>query len=384
MITERYNLSPEEVIESLRSVDLFDGLPDDELRALVENLKGMKAGPGDQLFDEGDEDDKFYVVTKGTVEIMKHVPGGGEEKLAVRRAGDVFGEMALLNDAPRFATARTAKGCECLTLSRGDFEKLMGGDGLALRMMKILSQALRALGVRFVNLDRGGAGRGTAGGGESVLLGQSLPRVDGFDFAVSSAPNSSGIELSAWEALRFSDDRVALVVLAVQGNRVPPLHQLAVARAFCTEFSLTGTSPETLLARVNDSLYRNQPHAGSQFVAVAMLGPKGDTLLWSNAGGIQGAVLREDGTVNEFPDHGPPLGMMMGFQHEVEEIPIASGDMILIFSGGSRGLFRGAVHSMSNLRGTTAAEVVERVRHAIRGAQETDLDEPTVLFLRRH
>jgi hypothetical protein len=201
---------------------------------------------------------------------------------------------------------------------------------------------------------------------------------------VAVASNRSGIELSAWEALRFSPECVALLTLAVQGDRVPPIYQLAVARAFCTEFSFEGELPETLFARVNDSLYRNQIHAGDQFVAAGMLVPQGEAVLWSNAGGILGAIRRKDGTVTELPDHGPPLGMMAGFQHEVEEIPIDSGDMILIFSGGSRGIFRGAVQSLSELQTTTAAEAVERVQNAVSGAQEAGPDEPTVLFLRRH
>ena len=70
LITEHYNLSPDEIIESLRRVELFKGLPDDQLRALVEVIKGFKAGPGDRLFDEGDEDDRFFVVIEGAVEIV--------------------------------------------------------------------------------------------------------------------------------------------------------------------------------------------------------------------------------------------------------------------------------------------------------------------------
>ncbi len=384
LITEQYPLVADEVIESLRRVDLFRGLPDDELRALVEVIKGVKAGEGDHLFDEGDEDDRFFLVIEGAVEIVKAVPGGGEEKLAVRRAGDVFGEMALLNDAPRSATARAAGECECLTLSRGDFERLMGGDSLALRLLKILSQALRALGIRFVNIERGGRRPPTTLHEKGqVPVERSPPRVDGFDIGVSASPSASGVDLSTWEALRFSDGRIALVALAVQGDRVPPLHSLAVARALFTEFSLAGEQPETLLAHVNDSLYRNQLYAGDQFVATGMLLLQGDDVFWSNAGGIHGAIRREDGTVNEFPDHGPPLGMMTGFRHEMVEIPISSGDMILVQSGGSRGLFRGAVHSLTDLRGAEAGKVVERVHEAIRATQESDPDEPTVIFLRR-
>jgi len=386
LITEQKDLSPEEVLDTLHRVDLFMGLPDDELRALAEIIKGIKALPGDLLFEEGDEDDRFYVVTEGAVEILKHLPGGGEERLAVRRAGDVFGEMALLNDAPRFATAKAAEECKCLTLSRADFEGLMGGDSLALRMMKILSQALRALGVRFVNLKRPEEGLVTAVGEASgwVRLERTVPRVDGFDVAGGSAPNWSGIEVSAWEALRFSDDRSALVALALEGDRVPPLHQIAVTRALFQEFSLAGEPPETVLARVNDSLYLNQMPSGVQFVQAGMLVLEGDSVLWSNAGGLHCATLRTDGTFNEFPDHGPSLGTVAGFQHEIEKIPMASGDMMLVLSGGSKGLFRGAVEAVSNLRSTAAREVVEKVQRAIRGTQESDPDRAAVLFLRRH
>lgn len=386
MITDRYNLSPDVVIEILRRLHLFRGFPDNELRALAETVKGIKAGAGDRLFEEGDHDDKFYVVTEGSVEILKHVRGGGEEKLAVRRAGEVFGEMAVLNDAPRSATARAAEECECLTLSREDFEALMGKDSFAFRMVKVLSQALGALDTRFVNLERVDERPVTSGGdaGRSVRLERPLPRWDGFDIAVGTTPNSSGIELSAWETLSFSDERVGLMALAVQGDRLRPLHQLAVARAFFNEFSLAGEPAETLFARVNDSLYRDQVHALDQFVAVAMLVPQSDAVLWSSAGGIHGAILRSDGTVSEFPSDGPPLGMMAGFQHGVEEIPMVSGDVILVLSAVSRGHFRGAVHALSNLQKSPAGEVVERVQQAVRGAQGSDPDQTTVLFLRRH
>ena len=376
------DLSPDDVFEALRRVDLFSGLPADELRALAEIIRGIRAGPGDRLFEEGDENAKFYIVTEGAVEIVKHVPGGGEEKLAVRRAGDVFGEMALLNDAPRFATARVAEECECLTLSRGDFERLMGGDSLALRMMKILSQALRALGIRFVNMERPEEAFVTAAREEPgrVRPEQGLPRVDGFDVAGGSAPNWSGIEVSAWEALRFSDDRVGLVALALQGDRVPPPHQVALTRALCMKFSLAGEPPETLLARVNDSLYGNQAPSRGQFVEAGMLVPQGDAVLWSNAGGLQCAILRTDGTFNEFPDHGPPLGVVAGFEHESERIRIGSGDMVLVLSGGSRGLF-GAQWPPYRTYGARRPEKWWRgFSEPSEGARESDPDKATVLF----
>ena len=76
--------------------------------------------------------------------------------------------------------------------------------------------------------------------------------------------------------------------------------------------------------------------------------------------------------------------MRADFQPEIEKIPMGSGDMILVLSGGSRGLFRGAVNALSSLQIEAAREVVERVQQAIRGAKEVYPDNATVLFLRRH
>lgn len=213
---------------------------------------------------------------------------------------------------------------------------------------------------------------------------RALPEVDGFDIAGGSAPPRSGVELSAWEALRFSDDRVGLVALALQGDRVAPFHQTAVARALCTEFSLAGEPPETLLSRVNNGLYVNKVTSGVQHIEAGILVPQGDSVLWSNAGGLKCAVLRTDGTSHEFLDHGPPLGMRAGVQHEVQEIKVGSGDMILALSGGSDELFREAMDAVSSLRSTPAREVVERVQQAIRGATESYPDNAAALFLRRH
>jgi len=295
--------------------------------------------------------------------------------------------MALLNDAPRSATARATGDCECLTLSRGDFERLMGGDSLALRFLRMLSQTLRALSTRFVNVERGEAdpGNSVSEGGRSVRFERRAHRVkvDGFDVAGGSAPNWSGVELSAWEAVRFSDDRVGLIALALQGDRVPPLHQVVIAGALCREFAFAGEPPETLFARVGDSLHRNQVPSGVQFVEAGMLVPQGDHVVWYNAGGLQCALLRTDGTIDEFFDHGPPLGMSAGSPSEVRKIPIASGDMILVLSGGSRGIFRGAVEALKSLQLGTAKKVVRRVQQAIRGAKESYPDNATVLFLRR-
>lgn len=392
MAAEPRDLSSDEVIEILRHVDLFQGLPDDELRGVSEVVKGVTAQDGDVLFEEGEPGDYFYIVSRGAVEISKDTPGGETEKLAVRRAGEAFGEMALLNDAPRSATAKAVEETELLTLSREDFEQLMGGDGLAMRMLQVLSKALRALGVRFASLDRGVTPPvATAGGAEDanralrrVILPRAAPTANGFDIAAGTMLEDSGAGRTGWETVRFSDGSVGLVAMTVHGGGLLPAHQLALARTFLNEFARTGESTQSLFARVNDGLSHNEMPGIDQTVAAGMLVPGDGSVLWSGAGGVQGAVIRRDGTLDEFPSHGPPLGMLDGFQYGTQEYEIGTGDMVIVLSTDSPGLFRGAADLVSTLQQKPAGEVVATVHKAIRKLQGENAEETTVLFMRKH
>lgn len=394
MAVEPRDLSPDEVIEELQRVDLFQGLPEDELRGVGEVVHSITALDGDVLFEEGDPGDCFYVVSKGAVEISKSLPGDSREKLAVRRAGEAFGEMALLNDAPRSATATAIEETALLTLSRDDFEPLIGSDSLAMRMLQVLSKALRALGVRFANLERGVAtATVTAAGGASEdvnralqqsILPRNAPTADGFDIAAGTMLEDSGAGRTAWETVRFPDGGAGLVAMTVHGDGLPPAHQLGLARAFFNENARTGHGTESLLASVNDGLAHNETPGVDQTVAAGLLVPGDGSVVWSGAGGVQGAVIRREGTLDEFPSHGPPLGMLDGFQYGTQEYQIGTGDMVIVLSTASTGLFRGAADLVSTLPQKPAGEVVATIHKAIRKLQGENAEEITVLFMRKH
>ncbi len=91
--------------EHLHRVDLFRDLPEHDLAALCEASSEVAIADGEILFTQGDLGDAAYVITGGAIEIVKE----GSDKdtlLAVRKPGEVIGEMALLQDEPRMATAR--------------------------------------------------------------------------------------------------------------------------------------------------------------------------------------------------------------------------------------------------------------------------------------
>jgi NADH dehydrogenase len=81
-------------------------------------------GPGETIFRQGDHGDRVYLIVKGEVEVVQEA-GGRQSVIARLHAGDCFGEMALLQDAPRNATIRATSEVDVLSVYREDFQTLM-------------------------------------------------------------------------------------------------------------------------------------------------------------------------------------------------------------------------------------------------------------------
>lgn len=137
------------VEDILEQIDLFSGLPSIHLRRVANIGTEVDYKRGKQIFDEGDAGDKFYLIMKGAVRISRNVPGMGEEALAVLGAGNYFGEMSLIDDAPRSATALAHERCTVFEVGRRDLEELLFVDrDLAYEFLwnvvRTLSRRLRA------------------------------------------------------------------------------------------------------------------------------------------------------------------------------------------------------------------------------------------------
>src|SRR3954453_16312415 len=98
---------------------------------------------GEHIFREGDLGTEMYIINEGKVEIL-NVVGDEEQVLAVLEKGDFFGEMSVLEDLPRAATARAATDIRILQINGSTFDQLLQGNPeIAVRMMRKLSRRLR-------------------------------------------------------------------------------------------------------------------------------------------------------------------------------------------------------------------------------------------------
>ncbi len=111
--------------ELLRGIPLFAELDDGELDAIASLVK-VRAYPRNMLVvQEGDSGHSMFIIIGGSVKVSSYAPDGREVVLSILEQGDFFGEMALLDEAPRSATVTTMEDSELGQIRRPDFERLM-------------------------------------------------------------------------------------------------------------------------------------------------------------------------------------------------------------------------------------------------------------------
>ena len=113
-----------DLLELLRGTSLFGSLPDEELRRIATALRAESYAKGEQIITEGERGDSAYLIVSGEAAIVTADLIGEQVVLRTFGAGAVFGEVALVEDAPRSATVRAMTDLEVYTLDRATFRSL--------------------------------------------------------------------------------------------------------------------------------------------------------------------------------------------------------------------------------------------------------------------
>jgi len=113
------------VPESLRSVPLFARLPEAVVVQMATRFKREKVALGNNLIVEGAEENKFFVIAQGQVEVLSKGAHGSDLRLALLTDGEYFGEIELLSNRTSDVTVRTITPCTLLTLTRKDLDAIL-------------------------------------------------------------------------------------------------------------------------------------------------------------------------------------------------------------------------------------------------------------------
>ncbi|NNC89474.1 MAG: cyclic nucleotide-binding domain-containing protein [Akkermansiaceae bacterium] len=131
---------------------LFEGIPPEDLDSLHIGIEQVRYEPGDIIFEDGDEGHNLCLVAEGAVRISKKGRGGDQETLAVKKAGEFFGEMALLDGQPRSARA-TAEGPVLLgKIDAASLNRFFAQvPDATLHVMRAMTQQLRSTSSLYVH-----------------------------------------------------------------------------------------------------------------------------------------------------------------------------------------------------------------------------------------
>lgn len=135
-------------LDELKGSFLFKDLSDEEIAALAGIFSERVMDEGMTVFIENMPGESLYLVQRGAIKISKMLAEGEEKTLVILGPEDVFGEMAILDGAPRSATARVAESAKLLSIKKDDFEKLCDSNPkLGLKLMRniirVFSQRIR-------------------------------------------------------------------------------------------------------------------------------------------------------------------------------------------------------------------------------------------------
>ena len=140
--SQRYTMN---IVDLLAQTPLFAELTQEELQRIAEAARMRVYQPGEVIVREGEHTAGCFIIVTGQVEVVKGADTAKSTGLAQMGPGEIFGEMAMIDDSPRSATVRALSATECVGLRRSDFmAELQRTPEIAVHMLPVLVRRLRA------------------------------------------------------------------------------------------------------------------------------------------------------------------------------------------------------------------------------------------------
>jgi len=128
----------------LKNVPMFASFPDESLRLLATLVTRKSVTRGTTIMVAGDPTDSLYIVISGRLKVMLSDAEGKEVILAILGSGEYFGEMGLIDDAPRSASVVSIESCELLCVAKREFKRCLAENfEMSMAVMRGLVKRLR-------------------------------------------------------------------------------------------------------------------------------------------------------------------------------------------------------------------------------------------------
>ena len=318
---------------------------------------------GEVVFETGDYSDKAYVVLEGTLRLTQ-----GEDEIDVLSAGDLFGEMGMVENRVRNSTVTAVTDSTLVAIDRLRFASLVRQHpGFATRVMAIISSRLARRTEQEVKRRSFQRELEIGRKMQRSLLPQSTPVVPGWQFAAyyETAWRVGG---DFYDFISLEDDpsKVRLVIADVTGKGVPAALYMAVARTMIRAETFKGGSPAAVLGRVNEHIISDTRSPLFLSAIHAILNYDTGVLRYANAGHNQPLCFRQaSGEVEELPGQGYLLGAFADVSYENQEIDLNEGDALVMYTDG----VTDARDAQRRFFGD------ERLKHAVAQAGDCSADE---------
>lgn len=134
-------------IKAMKENQLFKELSDKDIAVLSQITLEKTIPKNTPIYVERMLGESFYIIKSGAVQISKNIRGMGDKEVFILKAGDFFGELALLDGGARPVSARTVEDTELLIIDRDDFVKLMEKEPIT--CMKVLNAIVKLFTLRI-------------------------------------------------------------------------------------------------------------------------------------------------------------------------------------------------------------------------------------------
>ncbi|KJR43723.1 Crp/Fnr family transcriptional regulator, partial [Candidatus Magnetoovum chiemensis] len=131
-------------VESLKEIELFSELDDDELEKLIQTSRKIRYPKNKVIFKEGEKGETVYIIISGQVKVYRKIDGNNELVLHLLGEGNFFGEMSLFDRRTRSASVAAIDECEFLEIKRNDYLSIIrNSPHTAISILKELSHRIR-------------------------------------------------------------------------------------------------------------------------------------------------------------------------------------------------------------------------------------------------